>query len=84
MTGGLHDPPVISHRLSRMENEADMAQISALLEQFARDEAGATAIEYALIAAIIGVGIAVSLRGYGNSIANSFTDTADRYKQAAQ
>ncbi len=41
----------------------------SLLERFSRDQSGATAIEYGLIAAIIGVGIVASL----SSIRDAYT-----------
>jgi pilus assembly protein Flp/PilA len=41
--------------------------------RFVKDESGATAIEYGLIAALIAVGIIVSARLLGTEIANTFT-----------
>jgi pilus assembly protein Flp/PilA len=42
------------------------------IQRFARDESGATAIEYALIAALIAVGIAVAAGALGTEISNLF------------
>ncbi|HSR79682.1 MAG TPA: Flp family type IVb pilin [Hyphomicrobiaceae bacterium] len=38
------------------------------IERFVKDEAGATAIEYGLIAALIAVGIIAAARGLGSQI----------------
>ncbi len=43
------------------------------LETFWKDETGATAIEYGLIAAIIGVGIIASLQSLKNSLNTMFS-----------
>jgi len=42
-----------------------------------RDEAGASAAEYALILAIVGTGIAVAAIGLGTSISNAMDDAGD-------
>jgi pilus assembly protein Flp/PilA len=47
----------IDHAIARSERDHEMS----LLNRFSRDQSGATAIEYGLIAAIIGVGIVASL-----------------------
>jgi pilus assembly protein Flp/PilA len=39
----------------------EIERMSAYLNRFLKDESGATAIEYGLIAAIVGVGIIVGL-----------------------
>jgi pilus assembly protein Flp/PilA len=44
----------------------------ALLKSFLRDEAGATAIEYGLIAAGISVAIIVVVQGLGSSLNTTF------------
>lgn len=44
-----------------------------LFNRFLKDESGATAIEYALIAAIIGVGIVIALGPLRDSITGAFT-----------
>ena len=46
--------------------------------RFVKDESGATAIEYGLIAALIAVGIIAAARGLGSQISatfNTFTST---------
>ena len=40
--------------------------------QFARDESGATAIEYALIGALMGVGLIVAFTAFGGSLTGLF------------
>jgi pilus assembly protein Flp/PilA len=45
------------------------------LRQFARDDCGATAIEYGLIAALLGVGLIVAFGTVGNSLQNLFGTT---------
>jgi pilus assembly protein Flp/PilA len=44
-----------------------------LLARFVKDESGATAIEYALIAAGIAIAIISAVNGVGTSITNKFT-----------
>ena len=48
------------------------------LVKFWKDEEGATAIEYALIAGLIAVAIIVALTALGGSIGNLFNDVADK------
>ena len=43
-----------------------------LIAKFAKDESGATAIEYGLIAALIAVGIIVAATTLGGSLASLF------------
>jgi pilus assembly protein Flp/PilA len=42
------------------------------VQRFVRDESGATAIEYGLIAALIAVGIIAAARGLGSQIGLTF------------
>ena len=44
-----------------------------LVSRFIKDESGATAIEYALIAAGIAIAIITAVKGVGTSIAGIFT-----------
>jgi pilus assembly protein Flp/PilA len=46
----------------------------ATLKSFLRDESGATAIEYGLIAAGISVAIIVAVQGLGTKLTNTFTN----------
>jgi pilus assembly protein Flp/PilA len=47
--------------------------MTKLIRQFARDESGATAIEYGLIAAGISVAIIAVVQGLGSSLNTTFT-----------
>jgi pilus assembly protein Flp/PilA len=44
------------------------------LKAFAHDESGATAIEYALLATIITIGIITALTTIGNTLSQTFQD----------
>ena len=44
-----------------------------LIARFVRDESGATAIEYGLIAAGISIAIIVAVNGLGSTLNNNFT-----------
>ena len=44
-----------------------------MLRKFLRDETGATAIEYGLIAALIAVALIVALEALGTSLSGMFT-----------
>jgi pilus assembly protein Flp/PilA len=46
--------------------------MKSVFSRFVKDESGATAIEYGLIAAIIGVGIILSLEGVRNALRTNF------------
>ncbi len=54
-----------------------------LIARFVKDESGATAIEYGLIAALIAVGIIVSARALGTQIATTFEAVATGMRSAA-
>ncbi len=43
------------------------------IRKFAKDESGATAIEYGLIAALVSVAAIAALRGMGESLSNLFS-----------
>jgi pilus assembly protein Flp/PilA len=47
--------------------------VRSLLSKFVKDESGATAIEYALIAAGIGIAIITAVNTLGSNIADKFT-----------
>jgi pilus assembly protein Flp/PilA len=47
--------------------------MTKLIKQFAKDESGATAIEYGLIAAGISVAIIAVLQGLGTKLNTTFT-----------
>ncbi|MEO0397960.1 MAG: Flp family type IVb pilin [Pseudomonadota bacterium] len=48
--------------------------MKALLKKFAQDENGATAIEYGLIAALVGVAIIAGVRALGGELNETFSD----------
>jgi pilus assembly protein Flp/PilA len=54
-----------------------------LLARFAKDESGATAIEYGLIAGLIGVAIIAAITAAGGSITAMFTRVATELNAAA-
>ena len=52
------------------------------LRRFHRDDRGATAIEYGLIAAVIAVGIILAMTAFGSSLSSMFNDVASRSANA--
>jgi pilus assembly protein Flp/PilA len=48
-----------------------------IIKRFAKDESGATAIEYGLIAAIVGVGIIVGLTAVKDGLNTLFNGVSD-------
>jgi pilus assembly protein Flp/PilA len=48
-----------------------------LLQRFAADDAGATAIEYGLIAALISIGVIAASRSMGSQISATFNTLKD-------
>jgi len=50
--------------------------MSKLFARFAKDESGATAIEYGLIAALIAVGIIVGAGALGTNLNSTFNNLA--------
>jgi pilus assembly protein Flp/PilA len=53
-----------------------------VLRRFARDDSGATAIEYGLIAAIIAVGLIASLQSLQGNLKDTFTSVGTAVKDA--
>jgi pilus assembly protein Flp/PilA len=53
-----------------------------LFARFVKDESGATAIEYGLIAALIGVGIIVAATNLGTQLSNTFSTIETKLKAA--
>ncbi|MGF1544480.1 MAG: Flp family type IVb pilin [Parvularculaceae bacterium] len=56
--------------------------MNALINKFVRDEEGATAIEYGLIAALIGVAIIATVTALGNEINSTFSQVESALKKA--
>lgn len=50
----------------------------AFIKKMLRDEAGATAIEYGLIAALIAVAIMATVGGLGSQLDNTFSTTSSK------
>ena len=50
--------------------------IRAGLSGLLADEAGATAIEYGLLAALLGTALVVSMQGLGNQLKRTFSNTS--------
>jgi pilus assembly protein Flp/PilA len=53
-----------------------------LIARFAKDESGATAIEYGLIAALLSVAIIVTLQAVGTSLKATYTGVDTALKSA--
>lgn len=51
--------------------------MKTLLQRFAADQSGATAIEYALIAVIVSIAIVASMRTIGDSVIELFDYIVD-------
>jgi pilus assembly protein Flp/PilA len=56
--------------------------MSNLIARFVKDESGATAIEYGLIAALIALAIMVGAGALGNSINKKFQDISSTLNDA--
>ncbi|MCW5773447.1 MAG: Flp family type IVb pilin [Rhodospirillaceae bacterium] len=54
-----------------------------MIKSFLKDESGATAIEYGLIAALVAVAAIVALESLGTSISGMFTAVAGKMKDAS-
>ena len=52
------------------------------LRSFAKDESGATAIEYGLIAALVSVAAIAALRGMGESLSTMFSSVSGELTNA--
>ena len=52
--------------------------MKALIARFAKDQSGATAIEYGLVAAGISVAIIAVIQGLGNNLKTAFTSLPAR------
>jgi len=56
--------------------------MSKFVTRFLKDESGATAIEYGLIAALVAVAIAAVLPTLGGKLSNTFTNVSDKLGSA--
>jgi pilus assembly protein Flp/PilA len=66
-----------------MHNNRIGNQMKNLFARFLKDESGATAIEYGLIAALISVGIIAGAGSLGNSINSTFDKLGTKMDGAA-
>jgi len=57
--------------------------MSKLIARFAKDESGATAIEYGLIAALVAVAIIVGAGYLGNELNTKFKEIGDKVNNAS-
>lgn len=57
--------------------------MKALVSRFLKDESGATAIEYGLIASLIAVAIITAAGALGNNVGNTFNSIAGKLKTAS-
>ena len=58
--------------------------MTKLMTRFVKDEAGATAIEYGLIAALIAVVIITALRSVGTNLTTAFTSVSSALSVATR
>lgn len=56
--------------------------MNKLFAQFGKDESGATAIEYALIAAIVGIGIIAALQNMKTQLNGTFASVSTALQNA--
>ena len=54
--------------------------MSAILSRFVRDDSGATAIEYGLIAGLIAVVVVTAITTIGTKLTNTFNNIANQLK----
>ena len=59
-----------------------MKRLIQAAKEFARNEEGATAIEYGLLAALVSVVIIGALTALGGSLNDTFTSVSDKLKPA--
>ncbi|MGY5807292.1 Flp family type IVb pilin [Rhizobium sp. LEGMi198b] len=57
--------------------------MTKLFSRFLKDESGATAIEYGLIAALISVAIITGATTLGNTLSNTFTNISNKMDTAS-
>ena len=56
--------------------------MNTLFSKFIKDESGATAIEYGLIAALIALAVIGGARALGTQVGDTFNDVAEAMKNA--
>lgn len=63
----------------RAKGSWESVMVSNSISRFMKDTSGVTSIEYGLIAAIVAVGIVVSVTLLGDNLKASYDDTASRF-----
>jgi len=61
------------------KSDVGVSDMLGFVERFRRDESGATAIEYALLAALIAVALVTGMRQVGNEVNGSFNTVANSF-----
>ncbi len=61
-----------------------MCRVHTFMQRFARDESGATAIEYGLIVALIAIGFLVGLRAVGDANTQTWNNASGTLVNAMQ
>lgn len=56
--------------------------MKALIARFSRHEAGVTAIQYGLVAALVAVALIVGAKGLGSQVKNTFNSASTKMKNA--
>jgi pilus assembly protein Flp/PilA len=56
--------------------------VTTVFKRFIKDDSGATAIEYGLIAAIVAIGLIASLQGLKNNLSSTFSKVGSRLNTA--
>ena len=79
MHGHRHHPLTLTslthkHTLTRQDVQLSLEDVAEAERQLARDEDGATAIEYGLIAALIAVAAITAMGALGGTPTNTFTE----------
>jgi len=59
-----------------------MKNMKHMLAAFLQDESGQDLIEYALVAALVGLGAVAAMKGLSNSIGNSFNSVGNTLTNA--
>ena len=59
-----------------------MSKFASAVKTFVADENGVTAIEYGLIAALVGVAIVAAAKALGGQLSATFTDVTNAMKNA--
>ena len=54
--------------------------MKTLMQRFAKDDSGVTAIEYGLIAALVAVGLILGATALGTALNTQFTDLSKKMK----